>query len=253
MRKFKSPLPAGGAPLFNTEANGVLNREIWEALEQLGASLISPIGAMIITGGIISDNGDNTFDITKGIALVSGEFMEFDASTNNPFPSYLGASVETIEQATYADAVDRDYISEKRAELYTSTPSGTYVVIAGAGNLGVNFNTFLARQWDLNAVIDARTNEAASRPQFIGEVDAAGVLTVKYSSGGSWTVTKTGTGIYQVRKDALVVNKPLLITPRTTGISAVYVSSYDFNVGHINTGVLGGSFSDIGFTFVVYP
>jgi hypothetical protein len=257
MRKFVDPLAAGGAPVFNTELNGVLNRESWFALEQVIGELIRPNENVIVNGGLITDNGNGTMNITSGMAYFGGavrEFMEFDAGNNIVHPAYLVPSTPVIEQIEFADTVDRDYIKDQRAEFQAGFASISVKMDVPVDNSNYISNV-LALQSDVTALFNNWVAEAPSRPDLVANVDEAGNISISFALSGTWAVSKPSTGNYVITQNGGVpANTAVLITPTevtgTIGIAAKYKPSLGIvQTTNINT----GSEIDSGFTIVIYP
>lgn len=255
MKKFIDPIPASGFPVFSdTGITTVLQNEIWDVLSALSRGILSPFATYIVDGGVVSDNGDGTFNIASGIVFLNDDYFRFDAAVNQPFPSYILADTEVTVQETYADAVSRDYTVEKKAVL-SAVSSGFYVPITDPINSNIYLKTFLAKQGDLNVVTTARANEAKSRPLLVANVDSAGVISVIYAASGTWTASNFATGIYEIKQDAgIPVETAVIITPTEVGTANGVAMSYKPTLGRVKSyDINTGNAVNKGFSIVIYP
>ncbi len=250
MRKFFNPLPAGGAPLFNVEANGVLQTEFWDIIQDSMLALTSPIAGMIVSGGLINDLGA-TFDIAAGICFVDGEFCRFEAETGLTSPAYISKQTPVVEQIEFADTVDKDFISDTIALVTQANPGGQRIILTNPENDFMFLKSYIVKKDELNAVTDARSDEVNSRPRLVATVTAAGALTVSYSSGGSWVVNKTLTGVYVFTLNGSpVTNINVTVTPQNAISTSV---SWDTVASRVLVhDSIAGATEDNAFTIVIY-
>jgi hypothetical protein len=251
MRKFNNPLADGGAPVYNTELNGVLNTEFWDVIQDSMLALTTPIAGMIVSGGLINDLGA-TFDIASGIAFVDGEFCRFEAVAGLTSPAYIGKQAPVVEQIEFADTVDRDYIDDTKALVTQANPGGQVIILVNPTNEFMYLSSYIVKRDQLNAVTDARTNELNSRPRLVASVTAAGALTVSYSSGGAWLVSHILDGIYVFSLNGNTVpSNHVILTPRNT---IHQTSNWDISGGGRATfhDSITGLPQDTAFTIVIY-
>ena len=121
MKKFFSPIPDGGFPIYSQEINSVLQDEVWSPLEAQMTALCDPLAGLIVSGGVINDLGA-TFDIGAGICFLDGQYLEFDAQTGLTSPAYIKVDTPVTTNTAYADAVSRGYTVLNKA-LVVLSPS----------------------------------------------------------------------------------------------------------------------------------
>lgn len=262
MRKFFSPLPDGGAPIYNQELNGVLQKEFWDIIENvMGSILYGSSPNVIVSGGEITNNGDGTLNITSGIAYVNNgvdtvnNFMRFDAYTNVTYPAYLTTKTVNVEQIQFADAVDRDYISEYDAQVVGSMPATEYITLDFPLDNQIYLQNILAKQSILSLIVDDLNAQRRSRPILVANVDTAGAIDVSFALEGTWTSTKLTTGIYEIRQDgSLPLETKVLITPSEVTTANGVTASWEQNTGTAKMySAIDGNHIDKGFTIVIYP
>lgn len=262
MRKFKNPLPAGGAPLYNTELNGVLQKEFWDVIEQtLTAILYGSSSNVIVSGGILTDNADGTLDITEGLVYINNgvdsvnQFMRFEAGSSITFPCYLTTNTEVVEQIEFADAVDKDYISEYTAQVVTSVPATPYITLDFPTDTQIYLKNILSKQEILNLLIDDLNAQRRARPEMVATVDSAGNMTVTMALEGTWTCVKGVTGFYNIRQDGTsITNSHVQITPLEVSTANGRAASWKSSNGNVKIyDVPTANLIDCGFAIVVYP
>ena len=259
MRKFKNPLPAGGAPLYNTELNGVLQKEFWDVIEQtLTAILYGSSSNVIVSGGILTDNADGTLDITEGLVYINNgvdsvnQFMRFEAGSSITFPCYLTTNTEVVEQIEFADAVDKDYISEYTAQVVTSVPATPYITLDFPTDTQIYLKNILSKQEILNLLIDDLNAQRRARPEMVATVDSAGNMTVTMALEGTWTCVKGVTGFYNIRQDGTsITNSHVQITPLEVSTANGRAASWKSSNGNVKIyDVPTANLIDCGFAIV---
>ena len=254
MKKFFSPIPDGGFPIYSQEINSVMQEQIWTPIEAQMTALCFPLAGMIVSGGVITDGGA-TFDIAAGVCFLDGEYLEFDAQTGLTSPAYIKVSTPITTNTAYADTVSRGYTVLNKAEVVDADPGGQKIIVNKDDTTFLYFRNYIAKLQDINDITDDRDAERRSRPILVAKVDDTGVMTVLYKQSGTWTASSIGTGIYQIKRDGSVVsNLPVILTVETNGIDAAYAASYETTNGHVTIqNITSGSYSNAAFNIVAYP
>lgn len=132
MKKITSSATLGGAPVNKGDLRTVFNDEIWDALEALLSPFITDTQGLIVSGCVLSANGGN-WDISEGIVFIDGEFMRFDAVTNQSLPKYIKAATAVNDTRTFADGSSATLFITKKADLAGSAPgAGQYIAITSS-------------------------------------------------------------------------------------------------------------------------
>lgn len=142
MKKILTPVANGGAPWSNDTLQGILNAEVWTALEALlqNISLPSATGnvGVIVSGCNVTLNGAGpNYNCSSGYVYLAGQFMYFPGFSNLALPQYIIPNALINTQKTFLDGVARNFITQQDAGVTATVPgSGQYISLTTTGNLG---------------------------------------------------------------------------------------------------------------------
>lgn len=134
MKKLKSTIPNGGAPLGEFPVlRELFNVEIWDAMEAILNSVTDGQTEGVILSGC-EVTGAGPYDISAGLVYLDGEILRFDAVTGQTLTKYIRKATVTSEGGQFADGATKDYIDVHKASLQSTTGSGVqYITMTSAG------------------------------------------------------------------------------------------------------------------------
>lgn len=181
MKKLKSTIPDGGAPLGAFPVlRELFDEQTKNAIEALLYSVSDgETEGFVLKGcevtGIVSD-----YDIAEGYIYVDGEVLYYAGSEGNSTPVYLKKDTVTEESGVFADGASKAYIDVNTATEYTTTgggagtqyitfdfdtPGRTFKNMVGVGNAG-NTGSFTSLKtkvveigdWNMDATSEVSIN-----------------------------------------------------------------------------------------------
>jgi len=136
MRKLKSTIPNGGAPLLEFPVFGQLfDDDTKDYLQAILKSVndLAGASAFIVTGCEITDNGAD-YDVSAGIVMIDGVMRRYDGETGLTGTRYIVASTDTELSGQFADGVTKAYADVKEAEGSASAGSGQSIELTATAN-----------------------------------------------------------------------------------------------------------------------
>jgi len=138
MKKYISPVAAGGAPLNNERFINEIGAEFWTAIESILQGVSAPAATgnagVIVSGCAVT--GVGPYNCSAGVVYLAGQFMAFPGFAAQTLNQYiLPATVVNIAK-TFADGVSRNLIAQSDATFQAGVPgAGQYITLSLLGNL----------------------------------------------------------------------------------------------------------------------
>jgi hypothetical protein len=139
MKKYISPVAAGGAPLNNERFINELGSEFWNAIESILQGVSDPAATgnvgVIVSGCKITGGGP--YNCSAGIVYLAGQFMAFPGFTGQSLPQYILPATLVQIPKVFFDGVSRNLINQQDATYQAGVPgAGQYISLTTTGNLG---------------------------------------------------------------------------------------------------------------------
>lgn len=174
MKKLKSTIPDGGAPLGAFPVlRELFDEETKNAIEALLYSVADGETEGFVLKGCEVTGISSDYDIAEGYIYVDGEVLYYAGSEGNSTPVYLKKDTVTEESGVFADGASKAYIDVNTATEYTTTGGGagtqyitfnfdtagrTFKNMTGVGNAGnggsytsFKISTVQIGDWDMNS------------------------------------------------------------------------------------------------------
>lgn len=232
MRKLKTTIPDGGAPLLEFPTLKTLfDTENKDAIEVLLNSVVDGETQGVILKGCIATAGATAgnIDISSGYVYLDGEVLKYPGETDVASPRYIKKATVTEEGGEFADGVIKNYIEVHTAIGFTATTGG-------AGTQYIEVTSSKAGR----SLSDITKNKLRTKIIDIGDwnmdLDAT-----KQVTHGLADQTKIRTVDVIIRSDDNVVMQPL-VSPNAGGIDDINATV--INLFRESAGLFDGTFYD---------
>jgi len=176
MKKLKTTIPDGGAPLGEFPViRKLFDEENKNAIEALLYSITEGETEGVILKGCEVTGTAGDFDIAEGYIYCDGEVLYYAGGTTFAATQYLELETPTEESGTFADAVSRAFIDVRQASEFASAGGGAgtqYVTIAHGAT--------------------PRTLKDALGDSFVGIESSTPALLTKVIEIGDWNMDTDG-------------------------------------------------------------
>ena len=126
MKRFVSPIPNGGLPIF---VDDFLTIDL-ENLDAINAILSGYNEPIVVSGVEVSnlDTNAKTFDLSAGLVFLNGSIMRVP-SYSGTYPLYISEGATVQENRDFEDGNNETVLETKSAQTTTSLPAGESILL----------------------------------------------------------------------------------------------------------------------------